>query len=279
MSDWHLPAEEDSPPEDNVGAELRRLFDVEKEDLPPLFFETLQLTQGIDEEIAGYKNLEEEVLRRFFKRIGRDYDAWRREKQRQRRRRWVAALATSLLLAMLTVWLFSQPQVLEAVRRPLAQWFSAPPTPVTAREVTKYWRVAEIQSYFSEALPPQPPAGFRLVEVVLERGFPAGPRAMIFYQRGDPLDPDDPGVSASLVVWSLQDEPFPLPPEVVPEPVDLNGQPASWVEGTVGGSQGQAWQHRGGNLLWERDGWKFLLFSSALSREELVQIALQLVRQ
>lgn len=277
MSDWKCDPREAAPADESLGIELHRLFDAEKENLPPLFFETLQLSRGIEKEIAGCENLEEDVLRRFFRRIGWDYDAWYRQKQRRRRRRIVLVSVVFFLTALAAV-LFSSPPVLEALRRPLLQWFRQAPTPITERNVTRYAQVSDIQPYFSVPLPQSPPAGFRLVSVALEQGFPAGPRAMIFYQCGDPSHPDDHGAEVHLVVWSLQDEPFPFPVEAIPEAVELDGQPASWVAGTGRGS-GQVWRPAGGWLFWEREGWKFALVSSTLSRDELVRIGRQLVGQ
>jgi len=114
--------------------------------------------------------------------------------------------------------------------------------------------------------------------VSLEQGFPAGPRAAISYQRGDPSDPDDPGAVASLLVWSLQDEPFPFPLEVAPEELDLGGRPAYWVAGTMPDGR-VGWRNEGGWLLWEREAWKLALVSSSLSRDEMVAIGLQLAGQ
>ena len=278
MSDRNRPVGDNPFPEDNVGAELRWLFDVEKENLPPLFFETLQLSRGVDEEIAGYRGLEERALRRFFARIGRDYDDWYRVRRQRRRRRFAAAVFVGLLFLVLGAVLFTPSGVLEALRLPLFQQAEQSPTPFVGRSVTRYARVAEIQPFFSIPLPPSPPAGFRLVNVSLETGFPAGPRAVLFYQRGDPSNPDDRSAEAHLVVWSLQDEPFPLPLGAAPEAVELDGLAASWVAGTVGGV-GPAWRDRGGILMWECESWKFALVSSTLPRAELVQIGTELVRQ
>jgi hypothetical protein len=183
------------------------------------------------------------------------------------------------LLAVLGGLLLTQPRVLEAVRRPLVQWFETRPTPAITPEVAKYRSVAEIQRFFPVRLPAQPPTGYRLVDAAVSQGWPAGPRGALHYQSGDPSDPYQRGAVATLFVRAAADEPFELAPGVTLEPIDLDGLPAYWIAGTSSGYWTTWRQYQGGCVLWEREGWMFALVASDLRQEELLEMAEQLAWQ
>jgi hypothetical protein len=259
--------EDDAGEEIDVGEALREAFDPEKGELPPLFFETVLLAEGIEEKISRHerKAFEERVLRRFFASIGKDYDAWRRE----RWRRWSAALILVSLFALL-LGAGAAVSLLPDLGR-----LAGPATPATEQHVAHYGTVAEIQSYFPVHLPEEPPEGYEMADVVLEARHPAGPRAAISYRQGGTGLAGD---RVDLFVRLAADEAFTFPLSVSAEPIDLAGVPGYWVEGPAGGNDGDG-ASEVGRILWEQGGGRFALASTALPEDEITDLAKELSSQ
>ncbi len=263
-----LNPEDDGGEEIDVGAVLREAFSPEKGELPPLFFETVLLAEGIEKEISQHerKAFEERVLRRFFTSIGKDYDAWRQERWGQ----WRAAILLVSLLA-LVLGAGAAESLL-----PDSGWLAGPGTSAGDRRVAHYRTVAEVQPDFPVHLPEEPPQGYEIADVVLETGHPAGPRATISYRQrgigpaGDRLD---------LFVRPAADEPFALPLGVTPEPIELAGVAGHAVPGPADGSASQPPPGQGGWVLWELGEGRFGLTSATLPGNSLAELAKQLVAQ
>ena len=257
-----------------VAERLRRLLAAEEE-LAPFFLELLLAGQEHDTSSGKQQRaLNERVLRRVFPRLGLDYEEW----QARRRRRRTRALAAAVTMLALVVFVLAAPLgVLEAVRRPLVQWLTAPPTPGPAPEVVQCQSPAQMQGYFAVPLPLGPPAGFRIVGLRVVLNDPVS-QGYAYYQRGDPSDPDDLGAAGlTLAVRALQDEAFELPAGGTLEPVTVAGRAAFWVLGTAEGPHGTRLGTQGGWVIWEEENWKFGLTSQELTRAELLRVAEELL--
>lgn len=250
-----------SPAEEwGIGAEMKRLLDEEHEGVASPFDEAELLARGIEDGPSWEKSARGRILSRFFHTIGLDYDAWRGRKSEQRRRRlvWAGTLATIAVGVAVVAW---------AVLRMVAGYS------IDGKEKIEHFdRVEAIQPCFSTSLPHQPPAGFRLAEVALEPGAPAGPRAVISYERAGTTTAE----TVDLLVRPLADEPF-VPSPAAREPLEIAGQAALWVEGSGKTWSSQLSSHEGGWVVWEQGEWRFALVSNRLSRGELVEIAAQLL--
>jgi hypothetical protein len=244
-----------------IGAEMKRLLDEGNEGVASPFDEAELLASGIEDGPSCEKHARGRIMSRFFHTIGLDYDAWRGRKSEQRRRRLIRAgtLATIAVGVAVVAW---------AVLRMVAGYG------IDGKEKIEYFdHVEAIQPRFSVSLPEQPPAGFQLAEVALERGAPAGPRAVISYERAGTTTTAE---TVDLLVRPLADEPF-VPSPAAREPLEIAGQAALWVEGSGEIWSSQLSSHEGGWVVWEQGEWRFALVSNRLSRGELVEIVAQLL--